>query len=253
LYAVFVIGMAGSGKSALTSELLNWTRLKDQDVISLNLDPGVRSLPYNPDVDIRSYVSVEGLMEEYGLGPNGALLMAADLMGDYLEELRDEVESTGADLVLVDTPGQIELFAFRESGKFIAAEFTEDPKAVLYLLDGPFSKNPLNYISNMYMSMAVYERLMLPQIYVLSKADLLSEEELETVMGWSEDIENLEEALKGVSEGTAYLVSKELARAISGIGIDLHPLPVSSKRATGLTELYAEITRTLRGGEELDA
>ena len=252
MYAAFVIGMAGSGKSALTSEFLSWARLKGQDVVALNLDPGVKSLPYSPDVDIRSYVSVEALMEEYGLGPNGALLMAADLIGDHLEELREEVESTGAGLVLVDTPGQIELFAFRESGKFVAAELTEDPKAVLYLLDGPFSKNPLNYISNMYMSMAVYERITLPQIYVLSKADLLSEEELGTVMGWSEDIENLEGALRGASEGMAYLISKDLARAMSGIGIDFQPLPVSSKRATGFTELYAEIMRALRGGEELD-
>jgi hypothetical protein len=67
--SVFIVGIAGSGKSALTAAYLKWLKEGDQDVIVANLDPG--AVPYNPDIDARSYVDVEKLMLDYQLGPNG--------------------------------------------------------------------------------------------------------------------------------------------------------------------------------------
>ena len=110
---VFLVGMAGSGKSTLTAAYSEWLKEGDQDVIVANLDPGVISLPYNPDIDARQYVDIEKLMLDYQLGPNGALLMASDLLADHLEDIRSEIEAANPDLLLVDTPGQIELFAFQ--------------------------------------------------------------------------------------------------------------------------------------------
>jgi hypothetical protein len=40
-------------------------------VITVNLDPGVQKLPYNPHVDVRDYVTLEEVMEKHKLGPNG--------------------------------------------------------------------------------------------------------------------------------------------------------------------------------------
>ncbi len=88
-------------------------RTSDQDVLVANLDPGATALPYNPDIDARKYVDIQKLMEEYQLGPNGALIMASDLIADRLEDMRDEIEAADPDILLVDTPGQIELFAFQ--------------------------------------------------------------------------------------------------------------------------------------------
>jgi GTPase SAR1 family protein len=132
---VFIVGMAGSGKSTLTASYLEWLRDADQDVIAANLDPGATALPYNPDIDARNYVDIQKLMLDYKLGPNGALIMASDLLADHLEEIRKEIEDANPDLVLIDTPGQIELFAFREGGRFIARELTQENRAVIYLMD----------------------------------------------------------------------------------------------------------------------
>jgi len=60
--------------------------MKEQDVVTVNLDAGAMILPYSPDVDIRNYFSVEGLIEKYDLGPNGALLLAADFIPESLVE-----------------------------------------------------------------------------------------------------------------------------------------------------------------------
>ncbi|RJS78636.1 GTPase, partial [Candidatus Bathyarchaeota archaeon] len=77
MFTVFFIGTAGSGKSLLTAAFSKWLKMTKQDVAVVNLDPGALTLPYSPDVDVREYIDVTNLMEEYNLGPNGALIMAA--------------------------------------------------------------------------------------------------------------------------------------------------------------------------------
>ena len=89
--------------------------------ITVNLDPGVRIIPYVPDIDIRDFIVLEEIMEEYGLGPNGGMILASDLMVNYLDDLRYEIDEFNPDWVLVDTAGQLELFAFRETGPLIAS------------------------------------------------------------------------------------------------------------------------------------
>ena len=139
----FIIGTAGSGKSLFTAAFAEWLKMSKQDVAVVNLDPGALKLPYQPDVDVRNYVDVGDIMEKYGLGPNGALIMAADLIADEIENLTRDIEEAHADIVLVDTPGQMELFAFRASGPYIVNELTKEPKALIYLFDAVFSINPL--------------------------------------------------------------------------------------------------------------
>ena len=118
MFVVFVIGTAGSGKSLLTATFNEWLKVGKQKTATVNLDPGVLTLPYVPDIDIRNYINISELMEKYRLGPNGALIMAADLIAEQAERLGREIEDLKSDAVIVDTPGQMELFAFRASGPY---------------------------------------------------------------------------------------------------------------------------------------
>ena len=131
MFIIFIVGTAGSGKSLLTSSFLEWLKIEKQKVATLNPDPGALTLPYTPDIDVRDYINIEEIMTKYGLGPNGALIMAADLIADEAERIGRDLEALNPDLVLVDTPGQMELFAFRASGPYIARELTKEPKACL--------------------------------------------------------------------------------------------------------------------------
>ncbi|MBC7130320.1 ATP/GTP-binding protein, partial [Candidatus Bathyarchaeota archaeon] len=196
MFTVFIIGTAGSGKSLLTAAFSEWLKISKQDVAIVNLDPGALSLPYNPDVDARDYVSVEQIMDEYGLGPNGALIMAADMIAEEIDEIAKEVEELKSDVVIVDTPGQMELFAFRASGPFIVNELVGGSKAIVYLFDAVFSMNPLNYVSNLFLSAAVHSRFLLPQVHVLSKCDLLPEDEVNRIVDWSAKPKMLENAIE---------------------------------------------------------
>jgi len=246
---VFIIGTAGSGKSLLTASFGEWLKMSKQDVAIVNLDPGVLKLPYSPDVDIRNYVDVGNLMEKYELGPNGALILAADLIADEIENITRDVEAANADLVLVDTPGQMELFAFRASGPYIVNELTKEPKALVYLFDSVFSINPLNYVSNMFLSAAVYNRFFQPQVHLLSKCDLLPKKEIDKIADWSANPRALESAIETL-EGEKRLFSKNMMHAISHLGLKFLLLPVSAKTNEGLNNVNVVLERILAGSEK---
>jgi GTPase SAR1 family protein len=246
----FIIGTAGSGKSLFTAAFSEWLKMSKQDVAVVNLDPGVLKLPYSPDVDARNYVDVGDLMEKYELGPNGALIMAADLIADEVENITKDIEAVDADLVLVDTPGQMELFAFRASGPYIVNELTREPKAIVYLFDAVFSINPLNYVSNMFLSAAVYNRFFQPQVHLLSKCDLIPKKEVETITDWSANPRALEDSIEQKLEGTKRLFSRNMMHAINRLGLKFLLIPVSAKTNEGLINFNTTLERILTGGEK---
>jgi hypothetical protein len=250
MFIVFIIGTAGSGKSMLTAAFSKWLEISKQNVAVVNLDPGVLTLPYSPDVDVRDYVNIEDLMEKYGLGPNGALIMAADLIADEIEQISKEIEELRSDIVLVDTSGQMELFAFRASGPYIASELTKEPKAIVYLFDAVFSVNPLNYVSNLFLSTAVYNRFFLPQVHLLSKSDLLPKEEVDKIVDWSANPNALETSIDQKLEGTKRLLSRNVMRAIYQLGLKFLLIPISAKTNEGIINFNTSLERILAGGEK---
>jgi len=250
MFIVFIIGTAGAGKSLLTAAFSEWLIASKQDVSIVNLDPGVMTLPYSPDVDVRNYVNIDKLMEEYRLGPNGALIMAADLIADETEKISREIEELQSDIVLVDTSGQMELFAFRASGPYITSELTKEPKVMVYLFDSVFSVNPLNYVSNLFLSTAVYNRFLLPQLHLISKCDLLPKEQLGEIVSWATSQRALEDAIEKRLEGTKRLLSKNMAHAIYELGLEFPLLPVSAKTSKGMLNLNATLERILAGGDK---
>ena len=250
MVVIFIIGTAGSGKSLLTASLNEWLKVGKQKSATVNLDPGVLNLPYTPDIDIRDKINIENIMEDYRLGPNGAMVLAADLIAEEAESLGGEIEDIQSDVVLVDTPGQMELFAFRASGPYIANELTKEQKAIIYLFDAVFSYNPLNYVSNMFLSAAVYNRFFFPQLHALSKCDLLPPEASASIVDWSADPDLLESIIDEKLSGTRRLLSRDMIQAISRLGLEFQLIPVSGKTNEGIINLSAALERILVGGEK---
>ena len=224
---IFITGTAGSGKSLLTSKLLQWYNDRNSFSISLNLDPGTLDLPYEPDVDVRNYIDINTLMSSYQLGLNGALIMASDMIATRLEEIQDEINSLNAEYVLVDTPGQIELFAFRESGPYFVSHFQSDNKATLFIFDGMLVSSPINYVSISLLASSIKLRLKTPQIGVLTKRDLIIDK-LPEVLGWSSSRALLDSALNSEKDSEYSLLCKDLVRSLSRSGFMEGILAVSS-------------------------
>jgi GTPase SAR1 family protein len=176
--------------------------------------------------------------------------MAADLIAEETERLGEEIATFNPDIALIDTPGQMELFAFRASGPYIANELTKEPKALIYLFDSVFSSNPLNYVSNVFLSAAVYNRFFIPQVHILSKSDLLPPEEANRMVDWSANPTALEAAIEEKLNGTRRLLSRDMIRSIYRIGLKFLLIPVSAKTNEGFINLNATLERVFTSGEK---
>ena len=248
--SIFITGTAGSGKSLLTSRLLQWYKDSQSYPISLNLDPGAVNLPYEPDVDVRNYIDINTLMETYDLGPNGSLVMASDMIATKLEDIQNEVDSLNPDYVLIDTPGQIELFAFRASGPYFVSNFQSDNKVTLFLFDGMLVSCPINYISIALLASSIKLRLKTAQVNVLTKRDLIIEK-IQGILEWSSSSTSLESALNNEKDTEYSLLSKDLARSMAKGGFMQSIIAVSSVTMSGMVNLSATLSRILSQGEEI--
>ncbi|HUT26930.1 MAG TPA: ATP/GTP-binding protein [Methanomassiliicoccales archaeon] len=249
---IYFVGTAGSGKSSLVYAFQEWLTLQGLDSITVNLDPGVENIPYQPDVDIRDWVRVDDVMESYGLGPNGAQIVAADLMAINAKDLAESLEKFRTNYVLVDTPGQIELFAFRQSSEVIMEELGKEDAGLIFLADPNLCKSPSGFVSSVMLAATVHFRFSIPFFTVLSKSDLLKEEELEAILGWSESPESLYDALSGTIDSKVVL-SIEMFKALETIGAYKKVVPASALEPSGLEDIYAMLQQSFEGGEDLSS
>ncbi len=247
---VFITGTAGAGKSLLTASLLSWYHEKSQNAIAVNLDPGVVALPYEPDVDVRTMIDLQEIMQKYSLGPNGALIFASDLIASKLPELQDDIDSSNADFVVIDTPGQIELFAFRESGPFVARGLRADSKAVLFLIDSLVASSPTNFLSLLLLSTSVQLLMELPLMQVLSKTDI--SKNAKEIVTWGGDAVQFEDALSKTKSGDSYTFYTQVFRALKHASISTGLFPVSGYTRDGFISLVGELSRIANGGEEFE-
>ena len=249
MHALYFVGTAGSGKSTLTHTFANWLRNAKVSVGTVNLDPGVLHLPYGPDIDVRDFVSLQGIMEKYNLGPNGGLVAAIDLISTRIETLIEEINELGVDFLLLDAPGQIELFAFRDTGPIIVSSLGGESKMIVYLVDAALSKNPAGLVSSLLLSASVLVRFQLPQLNVLSRADLLNEEEQEQLELWLDDPNQLIHDMNALRNELQIELSTELYKSIQRLFSGLDIVPISSLKDETLELLFSNISNTLTSGE----
>jgi GTPase SAR1 family protein len=254
MYYVFLLGPAGSGKSLLTAVLHDWLEEHSMNAITLNLDPAADWLPYTPDVDIRNYITVEDVMKRYNLGPNGALVTAVDLSINYIKELIDEIDELKPNYVIVDTPGQLEVFAFRKAGPIMIDALARGFKtAVLFLLEAYMLLKPSTLIPLSILSLATALSHRKPQITIITKSDLLSKEETAHILRLLENPSDFLTTLKGYEY---FIVSNTPSDEILTIVENAirntleNAVLISALIGQGIDELYAGLQRILAGGED---
>jgi hypothetical protein len=81
------------------------------------------------------------------------------------------------DYVLVDTPGQIEIFTWSASGAIITEAFASTfPTVVAYVVDTPRSTSPVTFMSNMLYACSILYKTRLPMILTFNKVDVAKHE-----------------------------------------------------------------------------
>jgi len=248
---LYFIGSAGSGKSSLTGAFFGWMENQRYDAITVNLDPGIEKAPYVPDVDIRDWIKLDDVMEEYNVGPNGAQVLAADLLALNIHEMKEIIESFESDYVIFDTPRQMELFVLRQSGKFLIDTLGADQSIIGFLYDPIISKTPSGFISLMLQAASVQVRFNVPFLNILPKSDLLKEEERNKIINWSTNMVDLEDEIHNEAPSMQSQLSIEFLSALKSFGASQNIIPASSTYGSGMEDIYNTVQQIYFGGEDL--
>lgn len=187
-----VMGPAGSGKStychAVQEHFASLGRMRHRTVHVANLDPAAENFNYDVSFDIRELISVDEVMEELGLGPNGSLIYCMEYLLENLDWLRNELDEYEDEecYLLLDCPGQIELYTHVPIMRKIIDEMRmwgyESSMVAVFVADATFVCDSPKFISGSLLSMSSMIALELPHVNVLSKCDMIETEKVDKVL-----------------------------------------------------------------------
>ncbi|KAI9748405.1 MAG: hypothetical protein M1815_003260 [Lichina confinis] len=175
-FAQLVIGPPGSGKSTFCDGMHQFMSAIGRKCSVVNLDPANDRTSYPCALDVRSLVTLEQIMAEEQLGPNGGTLYAIEELENNFDWLEQGLAKLGEDYVLFDCPGQVEIFTHHASLRnvFFRIQKLGYRLVVLHLTDSYCLTLPSLYVSSLLLSLRAMLQMDLPQLNVLTKIDKLS-------------------------------------------------------------------------------
>ena len=237
--AVVCIGMAGSGKTTFMQRINSYLHSKRTPPYVVNLDPAVRTVPFESNIDIRESIDYKEVMKQYNLGPNGGILTSLNLFATKVDQVMGILEkrcgvtpphssteagnaeaassasnpnlstvsavdsaatptSTPINHILLDTPGQIEVFVWSASGQILLSSLASSfPTVIAYIIDTPRTTSTSTFMSNMLYACSILYKTRLPMILVFNKTDV---QDAEFAKEWMTDFEAFQRALKREEE-----------------------------------------------------
>ena len=232
---LIVLGMAGSGKTTFVEKLEEAIANKDKESYIINLDPAVMDTLYEPNLDIRDTVKYKEVMTSNNLGPNGAILTCLNLFSTNIDKVISILEpKKDLDFIVIDTPGQLEVFSWSASGKLISDSFSLlYPSILIYIIDMPRCNNPNTFSSNMLYALSIMYKMKLPLLIAFNKSDLAKDSK---VIEWMNDYESLQIELKKKDDYMSTF-SSSLSLLLNEFYKTIKFVKVSSKTGEGFDEL----------------
>jgi GPN-loop GTPase len=125
-FGEIVIGSPGSGKSTYAFGKHQLFTALNRPISIVNLDPANDALPYPCAIDIGTLITLQEVMDEHQLGPNGSMLYCMEYLDANFDWLEDRLKELGPDAYVVfDLPGQVELSTNHGSLKSITGKLAK--------------------------------------------------------------------------------------------------------------------------------
>ncbi|KAI4283080.1 MAG: hypothetical protein L6R38_002433 [Xanthoria sp. 2 TBL-2021] len=178
-FGALVMGPAGAGKTTFCNALIQHLRLNKRSCFYVNLDPAAEDFSYEPDLDIKDLISLEDVMEEMGLGPNGGLIYCFEHLLQNLDFLTNALEPLSEEyLIILDLPGQIELYTHIPVVPTLVKHLTRFGSlnvslCAAYLLESTFVIDRAKFFAGTLSAMSAMIMLEIPHVNILSKMDLV--------------------------------------------------------------------------------
>ncbi|KAH0551370.1 hypothetical protein GP486_007416 [Trichoglossum hirsutum] len=210
--AIVCVGMAGSGKTTFMQRINAYLHGKKEPPYVINLDPAVRSVPFESNIDIRDSVNYKEVMKQYNLGPNGGILTSLNLFATKIDQILAILEArakpnpnnnaTPIKSILVDTPGQIEVFVWSASGSILLDSLASSfPTVLAYIIDTPRTSSTSTFMSNMLYACSILYKTKLPMVLVFNKTDV---QDAGFAKEWMTDFEAFQAALRREEESGSF-------------------------------------------------
>ncbi|KAE8396485.1 hypothetical protein BDV23DRAFT_142859 [Aspergillus alliaceus] len=211
--SVVCVGMAGSGKTTFMQRINSYLHSQKKIPYVMNLDPAVYSVPFESNIDIRDSINYKEVMKQYNLGPNGGILTSLNLFATKVDQIIALLEKRTApnpsspsakpiEHILVDTPGQIEVFVWSASGSILLETLASSfPTVIAYVIDTPRASSTSTFMSNMLYACSILYKTKLPMILVFNKTDV---QDAEFAKEWMTDFDAFQQALREEEESGAF-------------------------------------------------
>lgn len=218
-FGQIVIGPPGSGKSTYCNGCHQFFNAVGRHVQVVNMDPANDRLSYPCSVDIRDFITLEEIMQQQQLGPNGGLMYAVESLDQSLDLFVLQVKSLVQEeraYVVFDCPGQVELFTHHSSLFHIFKRLEKELSlrfCVVNLTDCYYITSPSQYVSVVLLALRSMLMMDLPQINVFSKIDLLkSYGELPFRLDYYTEVQDLEYLQPYIEQESSGVLAKKYQR-----------------------------------------
>jgi hypothetical protein len=116
-------------------------------------------------------------MDQYDLGPNGGLVYCIEYLAANLDWLRDKMRALGGVYVVLDCPGQVELYTHHAGMRKIVQSIVKwgYQLCVVNLVDSHHCSDPAKFVSVLLVCLASMCHLELPHVNILSKIDIIEQ------------------------------------------------------------------------------
>jgi GTPase SAR1 family protein len=176
-FGEIVCGSPGSGKSTYCYGKHQLFTALNRPVAIVNLDPANDNIPYPCAINISELITIDDVMQEHHLGPNGGMLYCMEYLEANLDWLESKLQELQKEVYVVfDLPGQVEVSTNHPSLRRIIGRLGKLGLrlAALHLCDAHYVTDASKYISVLLLSLRTMLHLELPHINVLSKVDLIT-------------------------------------------------------------------------------